>query len=79
MELSCFNIEYFIKKAFFVLLEIQPCTFKPKLEKIKKSTTRKFLIFQETGTPKKNIYFSGNKNFLYFSRKFQSPKNQKKL
>ena len=32
---------------------MEPCTFQPKFEKIKKSTSRKFLTLQETETLKK--------------------------
>ena len=38
------------KKAFLTFLEIEPCAFKPKLKKEKKSTARKFLIFKKTKT-----------------------------
>ena len=48
------------------------------------SKIKKFLIFQEmelsyiseNGNPEKILYISGNETFLYFTRNFQSPKNQ---
>ena len=40
-------------KKFLVFPEMEPCTFQPKFEKIKKSTSRKFLTLQETETLKK--------------------------
>ena len=52
MELSISNIEnVFIfsqKKAFLIFREMEPCTFQPKLEKMKKNPPRKnFLFFRK--------------------------------
>ena len=67
MELSDSNIKSFLifsqKKAFLIFPEMKPYTFRPKLEKIKKTT------------PRKISYSSGNKNpennFLYFLKPLQ--------
>ena len=32
-EFTIKNFLYFLKKAFLIFLELEPCTFKPKLEK----------------------------------------------
>ena len=48
---------------------MKPCTFQPKLDKLKKSTPRKFLIFQATNTPQKILKFSRKKAVLIFSQK----------
>ena len=71
MELSGSKIKKFLvfsqKKAFLIFLEIEPCTFQPKLEKISYTLIlKKFLtfsqkkavpIFQETKTLKKFFIF----------------------
>ena len=41
-------------KTFLIFAEMRLCTFKPGL---KKSTGRKFLILEETETPKKVLIF----------------------
>ena len=59
------------KKAFFIFPEMKSCTFQSKPEKWKKSIRRKFFILQETQTPKKFIFVSGNGNLkssLYFRK-----------
>ena len=70
MELSSSNIKkiptFSQKKVFLVFPEMEPCTFQPKFEKIKKSTPRKLLILQETKTPKKLLIFSLKRVFLTF-------------
>ena len=53
---------------------MKPCTFQPKLEKIKKSATGKFLIFQETKTPKKFLIFSEKKGLIIFQKTETSKK-----
>ena len=47
---------------------MKPCTFQPKIKKLKKSTPRKFLILQETENPKKFLIFSQQKLFLFFGK-----------
>ena len=49
---------------------MEPCTFKPKLEKQKKSTLRKFLIFRERETPKKFLVFQETELVTVFSLYF---------
>ena len=63
MELSSSNT-----KKIVIFPEMKPCTFQPKIKKLKKSTPRKFLILQETGNPKKFIIFSQKKLFLFFGK-----------
>ena len=61
MELSESKIKEFLifsqKKIFLTFPEIEPHSFQPKLEKIKKTTLRTFAILQETETPKKFVIF----------------------
>ena len=52
---------------------MEPCIFRPELEKIKISTSKKFLILQVTEAPKKLLIFSQKKAFLIF-RKTETPK-----
>ena len=70
MELSSSNIKKLLifsqKKAFLIFPKKEPCTFQIKLKKIKQSTPRKFLIFQEMETPKEFLIFSQYKAFLIF-------------
>ena len=70
---------YFIKKSFFRIAgnTKKPCTFKPMLEKIKKSTTRKFLIFQETDTPKKIFTFQETEISYISAGNSKAPKIRK--
>ena len=53
-----------------------------KLEKLKKPTQKKILIFQERELSstklKKLLYFFQKKLFLYFRREIAKPENQKK-
>ena len=71
MELSNSKIKKFLifsqKKSFLIFPEMEPCTFQLKLEKIKKSTPRKFLKFQEREIPKKFLF--QRKLFLYFRKR----------
>ena len=46
---------------------MKPCTFQPKIEKYKKSTPIKFLILQETKTPKKRLIFFSKESCSYVS------------
>ena len=57
------------KKAFLIFPDMEPCPFQPKLEKLKKSTPRQFLIFQEMETQKKNLYFLKKRLFLYLRKR----------
>ena len=78
MELFSSNFKKILifsqKKAFFIFLEMEPCTFPTKLEKNKNSprenslyfNIKKFLIFQETETPKKNLIFQETENLKNF-------------
>ena len=65
MELSDSKI-----KEFLVFLEMEPCNFPSKLERIKvihpkiNGNSEKLLILQET----EFFYTSGNETFLYFSK-----------
>ena len=47
---------------------MKPCTFQPKIEKYKKSTPIKFLILQETKTPKNLLIFFSKESCSYVSR-----------
>ena len=71
MELSSSNIKKMLifsqKNVFLIFPEMEPCIFQPQAMKIKKSTCRKFLMFQETELS----YIPGKgslKNFLYFRK-----------
>ena len=64
MELSSPNT-----KKIIIFLEMKPCTFQPKIKKLKTSTSRKFLILQETKNPKKILIFSQKKLFLFFGKR----------
>ena len=70
MELACFNIKKILifsqKEVFFIFSQMKPCTFQPQIKKIKKYIPRKFLILQETETPKIFFIFSQKKGFLLF-------------
>ena len=78
MELSGSNIKKILifseEKNFMIFLEIKPCTFQPKLEKLKKCTSRKFLkrnlfLYFRKWKPWKNfLYFLKRKLFLYFRK-----------
>ena len=60
------------KKTFLTFLEMEPCTFQPRLEKKKKkkikTTQIKFTILKETETSKKFIIFSQKKAVLIFQK-----------
>ena len=72
MELSSSNIKKMLifsqKNVFLIFPEMEPCIFQPQAMKIKKSTCRKFLIFQETKTPQNFLCFR-KQNFLIFQEK----------
>ena len=58
---------------------MKPCTFQSMIEKLKKkSTPRKFLILQETETPKKCLHFLKRKLFLYLRKRKRRNGNSKK-
>ena len=68
MEPSSCNIKKIIifsqKKTFLIFPQMKPCTFHTKPDKQKKSILGKFLILQETKTPKKQTKNSALKKFL---------------
>ena len=61
MELYSSNIMKSVifsqEKVFLIFPKTESCTFQPKLKKYKKSTPGKFIILQETGSPKKILIF----------------------
>ena len=56
MELSCSNSKkiliFSLKKAFLIFLEMEPCTFQPKLEKQKNPPWENFLYLRSQSTLK---------------------------
>ena len=68
---------FFQKKTFLIFLEMEPCTFRPKLEEIKNPPRKKFLTyFRKTETLKKLLMFwemelfsPPQKFFLYFRKR----------
>ena len=65
----------FSKKAFIMIPKTEPCNFQAKLQKEKNSTPGKFIIVQETETPKRQLkaalmfwWAETPKNFLYFRK-----------
>ena len=63
MELYDFKI-----KKFLIFPEMKPSTISAHARQIKKSTSRKFLIFQEKET-QKNLYFLKRRLLLYFRKR----------
>ena len=61
MELSNSKI-----KKFLIFPEMEPCTFQPKLKKIKKSTSTKISYTSGNKNPKKFLIFSQKKAVLIF-------------
>ena len=74
IKLGLSNIKKLIifsqKKAFVIFPKMEPCNFQSKIEKQKKYTPRKFLMLQETKSPKKFLAFLKKKAFLYFGKLF---------
>ena len=71
MKLSSFTINKILifsqKKAFLIFPEMEPCTFQPKLKKLKKIHHKKISYTSGKGNPEKT-YISGNGTFLYFGK-----------
>lgn len=65
------------KKACLIFSQMKPCNFHSKLQKQKKSTLGKFLILQETETPKRFLCFPKRILFLYFRKRKSRSRNPK--
>ena len=69
MELSRSKIKKFIfsqKKTFHMFLEMEPCSFQHKLEKIKKVHPEKISYISGNGNSVKSSLYFRKRNFLIF-------------
>ena len=70
---------YFIKRKRFLYFRKWNLHFSAQAQRIKKSTSRKFHIFQETKTRKNFLYFLKRRLFFYFRKRKPRNGNSKKL
>ena len=52
-------------KKFFIFPEIEPCTFQPKLQKIKKIHPEKICFTSRNGNCEKKFHVFSKENFSY--------------